>query len=73
MSKNSVYLIFRVTPAYVVVILFYMTWFPKIGEGPLWDDRLMLEKERCMASWWTNILYINNYVNTDQMVSQVFV
>ncbi|KOB64652.1 Nose resistant to fluoxetine protein 6, partial [Operophtera brumata] len=56
-----------VTPAYLVVILFYMTWFPKIGEGPLWDDRLMLEQERCMASWWTNILYINNYVNTDQL------
>ncbi|XP_028028597.1 nose resistant to fluoxetine protein 6-like [Bombyx mandarina] len=57
----------RVTPAYAVIILFYMTWFPKIGEGPLWDDRLLLERERCMESWWANILYINNYVNTDQM------
>ncbi|XP_022828881.1 nose resistant to fluoxetine protein 6-like [Spodoptera litura] len=57
----------RVTPAYLVVILFYMTWLPKMGEGPLWQDRLLLEQERCMASWWTNILYINNYVNTDKM------
>ncbi|KAJ8724818.1 hypothetical protein PYW07_015776 [Mythimna separata] len=57
----------RVTPAYLVIILFYMTWLPKMGEGPLWQDRLHLEQERCMASWWTNILYINNYVNTDKM------
>ncbi|CAB3229224.1 unnamed protein product [Arctia plantaginis] len=57
----------RVTPAYLVVILFYMTWLPKIGEGPLWQDRLLLEQQRCMDSWWTNLLYINNYVNTDKM------
>ncbi|XP_073967401.1 nose resistant to fluoxetine protein 6-like [Choristoneura fumiferana] len=57
----------RVTPAYLVVILFYMTWLPKIGEGPLWEDRMQLEQERCMTSWWANILYINNYVNTDNL------
>lgn len=45
-----------------------MTWLPKIGEGPLWENRLNLEQERCQATWWTNILYVNNYVNTDQMV-----
>ncbi|XP_038213204.1 nose resistant to fluoxetine protein 6-like [Zerene cesonia] len=57
----------RVTPAYFVVIFFYMTWLPKIGEGPLWENRIQLEQERCIDSWWTNILYINNYVNTDRM------
>ncbi|XP_049865219.1 nose resistant to fluoxetine protein 6-like [Pectinophora gossypiella] len=57
----------RITPAYVVVILFYMTWLPKIGEGPLWEDRMTLEQERCQASWWANILYINNYVNVDKL------
>ncbi|KAG7305317.1 hypothetical protein JYU34_009377 [Plutella xylostella] len=57
----------RVTPAYMVVILFYMTWLPKLGEGPLWEDRMSLEQQRCMKSWWANILYVNNYVNTDQL------
>ncbi|XP_041973165.1 nose resistant to fluoxetine protein 6-like [Aricia agestis] len=57
----------RVTPAYFVVILFYMTWLPKIGVGPLWEDRMRLEQERCLASWWANILYVNNYVNTDYL------
>ncbi|KAJ2938847.1 hypothetical protein O0L34_g18475 [Tuta absoluta] len=57
----------RLTPAYLIVILFYMTWLPKIGEGPLWEGRMLLEQERCMTSWWANILYINNYVNNDDM------
>ncbi|XP_068628049.1 nose resistant to fluoxetine protein 6-like [Battus philenor] len=57
----------RVTPAYAVVILFYMTWLPKIGEGPLWKDRMLLEQERCMEAWWANILYINNYIKTDHI------
>ncbi|XP_045764133.1 nose resistant to fluoxetine protein 6 [Maniola jurtina] len=57
----------RVTPAYSIVILFYMTWLPKIGEGPLWDGRLQLEQERCMEVWWANILYVNNYISTDKL------
>ncbi|XP_013161803.1 PREDICTED: nose resistant to fluoxetine protein 6-like [Papilio xuthus] len=57
----------RVTPAYAVVILFYMTWLPKIGEGPLWKNRMVLEQERCLSSWWANILYINNYIQTDEI------
>ncbi|XP_052751582.1 nose resistant to fluoxetine protein 6-like [Galleria mellonella] len=57
----------RVTPAYAVVILFYMTWFPKIGDGPLWESKMRLEQDRCLESWWANILYVNNYVNTDKM------
>ncbi|XP_039746468.1 nose resistant to fluoxetine protein 6-like [Pararge aegeria] len=57
----------RVTPAYSIVILFYMTWLPKIGEGPLWEGRLQLEQERCMEVWWANILYVNNYISTDKL------
>ncbi|CAG9562960.1 unnamed protein product [Danaus chrysippus] len=57
----------RVTPAYLIIILFYMTWLPKIGEGPLWEGRLQLEQERCMEVWWANILYINNYISTDKL------
>ncbi|VVC92277.1 unnamed protein product [Leptidea sinapis] len=61
-------LLIEVTPAYFVVIFFYMTWLPKLGEGPLWKDRLQLEQERCMDSWWTNLLYVNNYVRTDRLM-----
>ncbi|XP_053948388.1 nose resistant to fluoxetine protein 6-like [Anastrepha ludens] len=56
----------RLTPAYMAIIGFYMTWFPSIGSGPLWRERITREQERCQASWWLNILYVNNYFNTDK-------
>ncbi|RVE43113.1 hypothetical protein evm_012229 [Chilo suppressalis] len=57
----------RLTPAYMAVLFFYMTWFPKIGEGPLWKDKILLEKDRCEKNWWTNVLYVNNYVDVENM------
>ncbi|KAJ8949571.1 hypothetical protein NQ318_016202, partial [Aromia moschata] len=57
----------RLTPAYIVVIGLYTTFLSRAGSGPLWESRIGLEKERCVNSWWTNILYINNYVNTEQL------
>jgi hypothetical protein len=53
----------------MVVLAFYSTVLAKIGSGPLWQKKVGVEVDRCVASWWANILYINNYVNTDQLVS----
>ncbi|KAL9880686.1 nose resistant to fluoxetine protein 6-like isoform 2-T2 [Glossina fuscipes fuscipes] len=57
----------RLTPAYLVTIGFYMTWFPSLGDGPLWQQRIEREQERCISSWFLNILYINNYFNVDKL------
>nr|XP_008198006.2 PREDICTED: nose resistant to fluoxetine protein 6 isoform X1 [Tribolium castaneum] len=57
----------RLTPSYLVVIGFYCTFLSRIGDGPLWDSRIKHEQEKCQKSWWTNLLYVNNYVNTDDM------
>lgn len=57
----------RLTPAYFAMIGLYATWFIRLGEGPLWKYRISLEQERCQASWWKNILYINNYYGNDQL------
>ncbi|XP_011495252.1 PREDICTED: nose resistant to fluoxetine protein 6-like [Ceratosolen solmsi marchali] len=69
-SVNFILLYFyrylRLTPAYMVMVGLYVTWLPKLDSGPLWS-RMKLENERCLASWWANILYINNYVNTDHI------
>lgn len=59
----------RLTPPYMVVIGFYMTWFLNIGSGPIWQERIEPQQERCISSWWLNILYVNNYINTDKLVS----
>ncbi|XP_057655436.1 nose resistant to fluoxetine protein 6-like [Diorhabda carinulata] len=57
----------RLTPAYAVILGLYVTYLPRIGSGPLWNSRVSLEKERCENSWWLNLLYINNYVGTDNL------
>lgn len=57
----------RLTPSYMAVLGFYMTWFSSIGNGPIWQSRIELEQERCKESWWLNILYINNYIGTDKL------
>ncbi|XP_071452933.1 nose resistant to fluoxetine protein 6-like [Hetaerina americana] len=57
----------RLTPVYMVVLAFYTTLLVKFGSGPLWQQKVGLEAERCSESWWTNVLYINNYVTPEKM------
>lgn len=57
----------RLTPAYLVIIGLYLTWLPKLGSGPLWKEVAVTENQRCLSSWWTNLLYVNNYVRTDSL------
>ncbi|KAF4528376.1 hypothetical protein B566_EDAN016910 [Ephemera danica] len=57
----------RLTPVYAVVVGFYATFIDQLGEGPLWTSKVGLERERCRTNWWTNLLYINNYVNPTQL------
>ncbi|KAH1000160.1 hypothetical protein HUJ04_000087 [Dendroctonus ponderosae] len=68
-QMGAVYLhrVVRMTPTYAVVLAFYCTLLVKLGSGPFWQQRVGLEQQRCLASWWANLLYINNYVNTDQI------
>uniref|UniRef100_A0AAG5CQ94 Nose resistant-to-fluoxetine protein N-terminal domain-containing protein n=1 Tax=Anopheles atroparvus TaxID=41427 RepID=A0AAG5CQ94_ANOAO len=57
----------RLTPAYLAIIALYASWLPRLGDGPLWNERMQLEQHRCQVSWWRNLLYINNYVGTEEM------
>lgn len=39
------------------------------GEGPFWKRHVTIRYEKhCTSNWWTNLLYINNYVNPSEMV-----
>lgn len=64
---NDLTSIRRLTPAYLAMIGLYSTWFIRIGDGPLWKQKISLEQERCQASWWKNLLYINNYYGNDEL------
>ncbi|CAH1163713.1 unnamed protein product [Phaedon cochleariae] len=57
----------RLTPVYAFVIFYYATIFNHSGEGPLWKLIAGGDSEDCRKNWWTNLLYISNYVNPDHM------
>jgi hypothetical protein len=50
------------------MILFYATLFYKLGSGPRWDAVIGPERDYCQENWWTNLLFVNNYVNDQRMV-----
>ncbi|XP_011298851.1 nose resistant to fluoxetine protein 6 [Fopius arisanus] len=57
----------RLTPAYAVVIGFYATLFYKMGSGPQWNTWVGSNRQFCVDNWWTNLLYINNYIDVGNM------
>ncbi|XP_046665194.1 nose resistant to fluoxetine protein 6-like [Homalodisca vitripennis] len=57
----------RITPIYMLMVVCYAAVLPHLGSGPVWKLKAGLEAERCSNNWWTNLLYINNYINADQM------
>ena len=56
-----------------MVIGFYATIFYKIGNGPYWDTLIQENRDNCVKNWWTNLLYVNNFVNLPEIVSKVFI
>ncbi|XP_074042229.1 nose resistant to fluoxetine protein 6 isoform X3 [Leptinotarsa decemlineata] len=57
----------RLTPVYAFVIFYYATVFNHTGNGPLWKVIAGEDSKDCRRNWWTNLLYISNYVNPDHM------
>lgn len=56
----------RLTPLHAFVILLEATWVSKIYNGAIWQQLAGVEKASCRANWWTNMLYINNFVGSEE-------
>lgn len=53
---------------YVLLILFEATEFVKTPNGPLWNKINEPGVSYCRKHWWTNLLFLNNYLYTDEPV-----
>ncbi|KAE9539481.1 hypothetical protein AGLY_004733 [Aphis glycines] len=62
-----IYRIFRIYPMYITVIVIFAFILPYMGDGPLWKLIIYPEAEFCRKNWWTNLLFINNYVHSNEM------
>lgn len=57
----------RITPAYAAMIFFAVAFVDHLGEGILY--KLLAEDivNSCSTSWWSALLYVQNYVHHKQM------
>lgn len=42
---------------------------PHLGDGPFWPEKTWHEAEKCQNYWWTNVLFINNFMDAKYQVS----
>lgn len=61
----------RLTPIVAITILFSSTLLWRLGDGPLWHT-LINGGISCETTWWSALLYIQNYYNPERIVSSGF-
>ncbi|EDV93412.1 nose resistant to fluoxetine protein 6 [Drosophila grimshawi] len=61
----NVFRYIRLTVLYAFVLLLSGVYFENAA-GPLWRHIFEREQLACRKNWWTNLLYINNFVGTDE-------
>lgn len=66
--KFNVFRYIRLTVPYAFVLLLSGVYFEN-ASGPLWRHIYEREQLACRKNWWTNLLFINNVVRTDERVS----
>ena len=52
----------------MLVLMVYTTLMKYGSTGPYWTENEVIFDD-CKESWWTNLLYVNNFVKLDKMVS----
>ena len=56
----------RFVPLLVIMILLHSTWLYRLGNGPFWDRVNYTEKQFCRENWWTNVIFLDNYINVGE-------
>lgn len=64
----SLYLhrILRLIPLLSGTILFLVSIFRFMGDGPVWFNVMSSYRTNCENYWWSTLLHIQNYYNTNQ-------
>lgn len=61
----------RLTPSLAIVMLYIMSAYKYAGHGPMWM-KFGTQDQRCSNTWWATLLYVQNYVFPNSMVSDLF-
>ncbi|XP_064538728.1 nose resistant to fluoxetine protein 6 isoform X2 [Drosophila montana] len=58
--------IVRLTPVLAVAVLLFMTLYPRLDSGPLWQQ-FTSSYQLCTDTWWATLLYVQNYAAAGRM------
>ncbi|XP_050521581.1 nose resistant to fluoxetine protein 6-like [Daktulosphaira vitifoliae] len=58
-----IYRVVRMLPSYIAVMAFTAQILPHFGNGPFWKQKTWYEADICRDNWWTNILFISNFID----------
>ena len=67
LALTKICYVFRLTPMYMLILGTYSALFVYWGSGPMWPYQTGADPN-CKKYWWTNLLYINNFVSQNKMV-----
>ncbi|XP_053698547.1 nose resistant to fluoxetine protein 6-like [Sabethes cyaneus] len=56
----------RIVPAYGFVIFLECAVMKRLIDGPIGQHFIGESQENCRRWWWANLLFINNYIQTDE-------
>lgn len=59
----------RLMPLLGVTILFQVSLLRYFGNGPIWPKSMKLLVEPCEKNWWPALLFIQNYVDSRNIVN----
>lgn len=70
MVQFYVHRFWRITPPYMLIIMFTACLTPFMGSGPIYPYEAGFE-DLCKTNWWANLLYINNLRSVEKMCLSV--
>lgn len=59
----------RLTPLLGFCIIFAVSLFRFCGSGPFWSHLTGSIRTECEQNWWINLLYLQNYIHPEKIVS----
>ncbi|XP_001658417.2 nose resistant to fluoxetine protein 6 isoform X1 [Aedes aegypti] len=57
---------YRIVPAYLFILLLETSITRRFMDGPLAELMIGQSRASCRQSWWKNLLFVNNYIDTDK-------
>ncbi|XP_053698545.1 nose resistant to fluoxetine protein 6-like [Sabethes cyaneus] len=58
--------LYRLVPAYAFIVLLEASISRRFMVGPVGQHLVGDSHQKCRQLWWTNLLFINNYIHTDR-------